>query len=53
MEENNVADKSKRRELWRFLFMTVILAPMVVVAIVGGYGFLAWMHRLVHGPPAY
>ena len=51
--EKNTADKSKRRELWGFLFLTVIFAPALAVAIVGGYGFMVWLHQLVQGPPSY
>ena len=53
MVEENVADNSKRRELWGFLFLTVIFAPALAIAIVGGYGFLVWMYQLVRGPPAF
>ncbi len=53
MAEENVSDKSKRRELWEFFFLTVIFAPALAVAIVGGYGFLVWMYQLVLGPPIY
>ncbi len=53
MMEQNAADKSKRRELLSFLFLTVIFAPAFAAAIVGGYGFLVWMYQLVQGPPAY
>ncbi len=53
MEQENVANLNKRRELWGFLFLTVILAPALAVAIVGGYGFLVWMYQLVQGPPTY
>jgi nitrate reductase NapE len=43
---------STRAEEWRsFLFFTVVMAPALSVAIVGGYGFLVWMLQLVHGPP--
>lgn len=42
---------SRRRELMGFLFLTVVLAPAVTVAIVGGYGFAIWMYQLVAGPP--
>jgi nitrate reductase NapE len=34
-----------------FLFLTVVLAPVLAVAIVGGYGFLIWMYQLIAGPP--
>ncbi len=53
MVQENVANKSKRRELWGFLFLTVIFAPALAVAIVGGYGFLVWMYQLVQGPTTY
>ena len=43
--------KSTRRELSAFLFLTVVLAPAITVAIVGGYGFAVWMYQLVNGPP--
>lgn len=44
-------DKSRLRELYAFLFMTVVLAPVVTIAVVGGYGFLVWMYQLIAGPP--
>ena len=51
MVEENIADKSKRQELWGFFFLTVIFAPALAIALVGGYGFLVWMYQLVQGPP--
>jgi nitrate reductase NapE len=42
---------SRREELGVFLFLTVVLAPVLAVAIVGGYGFLVWMYQIVTGPP--
>jgi nitrate reductase NapE len=52
----SVAAKSKKpnpksRELSAFLFLTVFLAPGVVVALVGSYGFAIWMYQLIAGPP--
>ncbi len=41
----------KRRELRAFLFLTVVLAPVLSVVIVGGFGFLVWMYQLLAGPP--
>ena len=41
-----------RREEWRsFLFFTVVMAPVLAVVIVTGYGFLVWMYQLLAGPP--
>jgi nitrate reductase NapE len=45
------ASGSRGEELRVFLFLTVVLAPVLAVAIVGGYGFLVWMYQLVTGPP--
>lgn len=42
---------SKKAELHTFLFLTVVLAPVVAVVCVGGYGFIVWMSQLVLGPP--
>ena len=43
---------SKRRELTLFLFITVVLFPILSVMIVGGYGFLVWFWQMfVAGPP--
>ncbi len=41
----------KRRELRAFLFLTIVLAPVLSVLIVGGFGFLVWMVQLIAGPP--
>ena len=38
-------------ELCLFLLLTVVLAPVLAVLTVGGYGFLIWMYQLVAGPP--
>ena len=42
---------TKSRELSAFLFLTVFLAPAVLVMLVGGYGFAVWMYQLIAGPP--
>jgi nitrate reductase NapE len=41
----------KQREWYLFLFLTVVLAPALAIAVVGGYGFLIWMVQLIAGPP--
>jgi len=42
---------SRGRELTVFLFLTVVLAPVLAVAAVGGYGFVVWMLQMMYGPP--
>jgi len=42
---------SRRGELAVFLFLTVVLAPVLAVAAVGGYGFIVWILQMIYGPP--
>jgi len=45
------APSTRQEELRSFLFFTVVMAPVLAVIVVGGYGFLVWMYQLVTGPP--
>jgi periplasmic nitrate reductase NapE len=45
-------DLDKRRELVVFAFLTLVLAPVIAVLVVAGYGFLVWMYQIVAGPPS-
>ena len=49
--EEEVPKRGKSRELWAFILLTVVLAPVVSVVVVGGYGFIVWMYQLLVGPP--
>ena len=49
MEEE--ASFTKAQELRSFLFLSVIMAPVIAGAVVAGYGFVVWMFQLVAGPP--
>jgi len=41
----------KKRELRMFLFLTIVLAPALVVGLVGAYGFMIWIYQIIAGPP--
>jgi nitrate reductase NapE len=41
----------KTAELRAFLFLTVVMAPVLAGLIVAGYGFAVWMIQLLAGPP--
>lgn len=43
--------KARRRELFAFLVLAVVIWPILSVGIVGGYGFIVWMSQLIFGPP--
>ncbi len=42
----------KKKEVHAFLFITGVIAPMMAVAVVGGYGLLIWLYQFFTGPPA-
>jgi nitrate reductase NapE len=42
---------TKAQELRSFLFLSVVMAPVIAGIVVAGYGFLVWMFQLVAGPP--
>ena len=47
----NIEPATKAEERRAFLFLAIILAPALAVAIVGSYGFAIWMLQLIYGPP--
>jgi len=42
---------TRAEELRSMLFLAFVMAPVVAVAVVSGYGFLVWMFQVVAGPP--
>jgi len=42
---------TRRGERRVFIFIAVILFPLLSVILVGGYGFSIWMLQLIFGPP--
>lgn len=53
MEEPDTTAPEVRRkqELRLFLFIAILLFPILAIAVVGGYGFAVWMYQLFVGPP--
>ena len=50
----NPDEKLRKTEEFRtWLFLTVVLAPVLAVAIVGSYGLFVWVWQLFNGPPTY
>ena len=47
----NESGNQKKQELNAFLFLTVVLAQVLAVIIVGGYGLLIWLYQAFAGPP--
>jgi nitrate reductase NapE len=43
--------EAKRREWLAFLGLTFVVAPILAVATVSGYGFAVWIYQIIAGPP--
>ena len=41
----------KKAELRAFIFLTVVMAPLLAGIVVATYGFIVWMVQLLAGPP--
>ncbi len=55
-EHSHTADDAatpptRKQELLTFLFLTIVLPPVLAVMLVGGYGFLIWIVQIIVGPP--
>ncbi|MGR3362748.1 MAG: periplasmic nitrate reductase, NapE protein [Maritimibacter harenae] len=55
MDEHSSAPEphsaSKGQETVAFLFLALVLFPILAVVFVGGFGFVVWMQQLLLGPP--
>lgn len=43
--------QEKADERNTFILLAVVLAPVLAIAVVGGYGFTVWISQLIMGPP--
>ncbi|RDB41946.1 nitrate reductase [Halomonas sp. DQ26W] len=41
----------KRKELKLFLFIAILLFPILAIAVVGSFGFSVWIYQTFTGPP--
>jgi periplasmic nitrate reductase NapE len=42
---------SKSPEFRAFLFLTVVMAPVLAGVVIGTYGLLVWIYQMIAGPP--
>ena len=47
----SVAAQEKAEERRSFLFLTVVMVPVLTVLLISGYGFAVWIYQVVAGPP--
>lgn len=41
----------RRKERNTFIFLTVLLAPILSIILIGGYGLIVWVSQIFFGPP--
>jgi nitrate reductase NapE len=46
-----VLETRRKEELRSWVFLAVIMAPVLTFLLVAAYGFVVWMTQLVTGPP--
>jgi len=46
---NDATQPTRQQEMRAFLLLTVITAPILAVAVVGGFGFAVWIYQLLTG----
>jgi nitrate reductase NapE len=42
---------TRAQEFLSFMFLSVVMAPLIAGIVITGYGFLVWMFQLMAGPP--
>jgi len=50
-EEVSSSAFGARWEMLAFLFLTVVMAPVIAGLVIAGYGFLVWIYQMFAGPP--
>lgn len=54
VDEAQAGDRSRKKEEFRaWFFLTFVLAPVLAVLIVAGFGFAVWISQMLFGPPTY
>ncbi|TBR42499.1 nitrate reductase [Marinomonas agarivorans] len=51
MKAQNPQQQRKKYERNTFLFLTIFLAPIVTIALIGAIGFIIWISQILTGPP--
>ncbi|PWV70034.1 periplasmic nitrate reductase, NapE protein [Halomonas sp. A11-A] len=44
-------EERKKKEFKLFLFIAILLFPILAIAVVGGFGFSVWIYQTFTGPP--
>jgi nitrate reductase NapE len=49
--DSGTAQRERKREVAVFLTLVLVIAPLLAVAIVAGFGLAVWLTQLFVGPP--
>lgn len=41
----------RRREIFAFIFLAILIWPVIAIGVVSGTGFAIWIYQLLTGPP--
>lgn len=47
----NTETPTKSQELRAFLFLTVVMVPVITGLVIATYGFAVWIFQAIVGPP--
>jgi nitrate reductase NapE len=50
--QTGISEQRKKEEFRTWLFLALIMAPVLAVLIVSGFGFAVWFYQLIAGPPS-
>ena len=45
------SNERRKQELGVFLVLTLLMAPVLAMTTVGGYGLSVWVYQMIAGPP--
>jgi periplasmic nitrate reductase NapE len=45
--------RTRWREVLAFLFLAVVVWPVITIGVVAAYGFAVWATQEVYGPPSH
>lgn len=48
---SNNSPSTRKEELRSFLFLSVVMVPVLSVLLVASYGFAVWFYQIFAGPP--
>lgn len=47
----NTSKQERRREVFAFVFLAILIWPFIAVGVVGSVGLSVWIYQIITGPP--